>query len=175
MRSKLSVLGIYNYDSQIFDRLELPEGVNKETVVNSILLECADLEVLYPVPVVLQTAIGLWSKSMLPSWQRQYKAIMAEYDPIENYNRFEDWEDTAHSEGAGSSEVAGFDSGKMTPRDGSQSAADSNSAHKGRVHGNIGVTTSAAMVREEVELRRKLSMVDIIVNDFKSRFVLLVY
>ena len=57
MRSKLSVLGLYNYDSQIFDRLELPEGVDKETVVNSILLECADLEVLYPVPVVLQTAI----------------------------------------------------------------------------------------------------------------------
>lgn len=112
MRSKLSVLGIYNYDSQIFDQLELPEGVDKETVVNSILLECADLEVLYPVPVVLQTAIGLWSKSMLPSWQRQYKAIMAEYDPIENYNRVEDWEDTAHSEGAGSSEVAGFDGGK---------------------------------------------------------------
>ena len=158
MRSKLSVLGIYNYDSQIFDRLELPEGVDKETVVNSILMECADLEVLYPVPVVLQTAIGLWSKSMLPSWKRQYKAITAEYDPIENYNRFEDWEDTAHSEGAGSSEVA-----------------DSNSAHKGRVHGNIGVTTSAAMVREEVDLRRKLSMVDIIVNDFKNRFVLLVY
>ena len=175
MRSKLSVLGIYNYDGQIFDRLELPEGVDKDTVVNSILLECADLEVLYPVPVVLQTAIGLWSKSMLPSWERQYRAITAEYDPIENYNRFEDWTDTAHSEGAGSSEVAGFDSGKMTPRDGSQSAADSNSDHHGRIHGNIGVTTSTAMVQEEVNLRRKLSMVDIIVNDFKSRFTLLVY
>ena len=71
MRSKLSVLGIYNYDSQIFDRLELPEGVDKETVVNSILLECADLELLYPVPVVLQTAIGLWSKYMLTSWKSQ--------------------------------------------------------------------------------------------------------
>ena len=71
--------------------------------------------------------------------------------------------------------MAGFDSGKMTPRDGSQSAADSNSAHKGRIHGNIGVTTSTAMVQEEVNLRRKLSMVDIIVNDFKSRFTLLVY
>ena len=67
MRSKLSVLGLYNYDSQIFDRLELPEGVDKETVVNSILLECADLEVLYPVPVVLQTAIGLWSNPCCPA------------------------------------------------------------------------------------------------------------
>ena len=175
MRSKLSVLGIYNYDGRIFDRLELPDGVSKDTVVNSILLECADLEVLYPVPVVLLTAIGLWSKSMLPSWERQYRAITAEYDPIENYNRLEDWTDTAHSEGAGSSEVAGFDSGKMTPRDGSQSAADSTSDHHGHIHGNIGVTTSTAMVQEEVHLRRKLSMVDIIVNDFKSRFTLLVY
>ena len=101
--------------------------------------------------------------------------MTADDDAIENYKGCEDWEDTAHSAGGGSSEVAGFDSCKMTPRDGSQSAADSNSAHKGRVHGNIGVTTSAAMVREEVELRRKLSMVDIIVNDFKNRFVLLVY
>lgn len=175
MRSKLSVLGIYNYDGQIFDRLELPDGVDKDTVVNSILLECADLEVLYPVPVVLHTAIGLWSKSMLPSWERQYRAITAEYDPIENYNRMEDWTDAVHSEGTGSSEVAGFDSGKMTPRDGSQSAADSSSDHHGRIHGNIGVTTSTAMVQEEVNIRSKLSMVDIIVNDFKSKFTLLVY
>lgn len=175
MRSKLSVLGLYNYDDTIFNQLELPQGVDESTVVNTILIECADMEVLYPVPSVLQTAIGLWSNSMLPSWERQYKAITAEYDPIENYNRLEDWNDSAHSEGAGSSEVAGFDSGKMTPKDGSQSAADANSAHHGRIHGNIGVTTSAAMVKEEVELRAKLSMVDIIVNDFKSRFTLLVY
>ena len=175
MRSKLSVLGLFNYDSGIFDQLEVPEGVRKDDVVNSILLECADQEILYPVPSVLKTAVGLWSASMLPSWKRQYKAIMAEYDPIENYNRMEEWTDEGHSEGKGSTEVAGFDTGKMTPKDSGENSADSNGHHVGRIHGNIGVTTSAAMVKEEVEMRKHLSMVDIIVADFKARFVLGVY
>lgn len=47
--------------------------------------------------------------------------------------------------------------------------------HEGRVHGNIGVVTAMQMVSEEVELRRKYNIVDIIVDDFINEFCLRVY
>lgn len=47
--------------------------------------------------------------------------------------------------------------------------------HEGRIHGNIGVTTAMQMITEEVELRRKYNIVDIIVQDFINEFCLRVY
>lgn len=46
---------------------------------------------------------------------------------------------------------------------------------RGRTFGNIGVTTSMTMLREEIEGRNKYNIYDLIVADFKSRFCLLVY
>ncbi len=50
-----------------------------------------------------------------------------------------------------------------------------NNVRRGRAYGNIGVTTSMQMLIEEVEGRNRLNMYDLIVEDFKSRFCLLVY
>ena len=45
----------------------------------------------------------------------------------------------------------------------------------GRVHGNIGVTTSQQMIQAEIDLRVQNQLTYIIINDFKRRFCLLVY
>lgn len=50
-----------------------------------------------------------------------------------------------------------------------------NSSHIGRIHGNIGVTTAMKMVNEELELRIKNNLTDIITNDFIDEFCLRVY
>ena len=50
-----------------------------------------------------------------------------------------------------------------------------NNVRRGRAFGNIGTVTSMQMLREEVEGRNSLNMYDLIVEDFKSRFCLLVY
>ena len=88
----LSIMGLYNNDDSIFDLMEFPEGFTEEDekcVKNSILTECAELEVLYPNPTVMKNMIGLWSYKEMPYWQRVYDASQLEYNPIENYRRNE--------------------------------------------------------------------------------------
>ena len=47
--------------------------------------------------------------------------------------------------------------------------------HTGNVSGNIGVTTSQQMVEQEIALRVKNKLVDIVVRDFIEKFCILVY
>ena len=93
MEGTMSVLGLYNYDDTIFDNMQFPElmsATEKQDTINNIILECAELEVLYTNPSFMKFAIQTWSRKELPSWERVYTASVAEYDPIENYNRYEE-------------------------------------------------------------------------------------
>lgn len=175
MRSTMSIMGLYDYDSNIFAQMILPEEMDRALVIDSIILECGELEVVYPHPATLKTAIGLWSQSMLPSWKRQYQAIEAEYNPIHNFDRNEEWHDIGSATGTSGTKVAGFDSGALTQKDESSTEAGSDTTHTGHLYGNIGIQTSASMVAEEVALRTGLSMVELIVKDFKRRFCLAIY
>lgn len=47
--------------------------------------------------------------------------------------------------------------------------------HEGRIHGNIGVTTSQQMLQSELDIAPKLNIVQYITDSFKNRFCLLVY
>ena len=88
----MSIMGLYNNDDSIFDLMSFPEGFtdnDKQLVQDSILVECAELEILYPAPAVMKTCIGIWSRKEIPYWQRVYNASKLEYNPIENYRRNE--------------------------------------------------------------------------------------
>ena len=90
--AKLSIMGLYRWDETIFNNMAFPEDFTndqKAIVTDNILLECANLEVLYPDPAIMKTAISSWSKMEVPYWDRVYKASLLEYDPIENYHRTE--------------------------------------------------------------------------------------
>ena len=92
MGATMSILGLWNNDHSIFDLMQLPDGFtteDRETVTDSILTECAELEILYPAPAVMKNVIGIWSRKELPTWQRIYNASLLEYNPIENYRRDE--------------------------------------------------------------------------------------
>lgn len=98
MQSSLSVMGLYNYDPTLFANMEFPTGFTTQDVdnlINSIIMETAELEVLYSSPVFMKSIIGVWSKKELPTWNRIYAAAQAEYNPIENYDRQETSSDTS--------------------------------------------------------------------------------
>ena len=62
MGATMSILGLWNNDHSIFDLMQLPDGFtteDRETVTDSILTECAELEVLYPAPAVMKNVIGI--------------------------------------------------------------------------------------------------------------------
>lgn len=89
---RLSILGLYNFDSSLFSDMVYPSGFSdddKQTVVGNILAECAELEVLYPDFDTMKGLIRLWSKLNISVWQRIFTASRLEYNPIENYNRTE--------------------------------------------------------------------------------------
>ena len=88
----MSIMGLYYNDSSIWDLMQFPEEFSqemKQTTIDSIMAECAELEILYPNPTVMKNMIGLWSKKEKPYWSRIYKAALLEYNPIENYRRNE--------------------------------------------------------------------------------------
>lgn len=80
----LSFLGLYNYDSTVFNELRVPTGVNKETVVNNLMLSTNTLSVVYPNPDTLKAALGMFSEMMMPTWQRAYDALQIQYEALYN-------------------------------------------------------------------------------------------
>ena len=90
MAATMSILGLYNYDPNIFELLHLPDSVQKQTIIDLIISEAAELEILYPNPDILRVIIGAWSNGRQNAWARIAAALDAEYNPIENSDRYED-------------------------------------------------------------------------------------
>jgi len=85
--SLLSILGLYEAEPALFDNMVLPSGLDRETVIDSILQDCMELEAVYTSPYAMKLMIGVWARRELPTFERVWKAEQAEYNPIENYDR----------------------------------------------------------------------------------------
>lgn len=179
MPATMSLLGLYNWDGTILDGLIVPDGVDKSVLINNLLRECAELEVIYPQPEALKFFIGEWCKERIAVWTRLESTLHYDYNPINNYDRREEWEDESSGSTSGTSEnqTAGYNSdGADVPesRNTASSIASGNNKRTGRTYGNIGVTTTQKMIEEE----RRISEFDIdhiIINEFKKTFCLLIY
>lgn len=101
----LSPLGLYNWDQTIFDLMQIPVALDKDTLVDNLLAETAELEVLYPNPVVFKNLVGVWSAKQIDIWNRLYATTQYEYNPIENYDRYE----TGSNSGTGRTAHSGTD------------------------------------------------------------------
>lgn len=84
MRSTLSVMGLYEYDSTLFDLMQIPARVDKGALITNLLAELAELEVVYPDPQTMKTLIGAWSGTMAYRWTTLYETEHFEYNPIWN-------------------------------------------------------------------------------------------
>lgn len=80
----LSIMGLYEYDNTLFQGLQLPEGLNKDAVINEIMLQCAELEIVYPSIDIMKLAITTWSLANQYTWQKLYDTMVVEYNPIWN-------------------------------------------------------------------------------------------
>lgn len=84
LRATMSLLGLYQADPTLFDNLKLPEGLEADTLRDNMICELAELEVLYPDPVFMKSAIGFWSKKQLNVWTELYETLLYNYNPIWN-------------------------------------------------------------------------------------------
>lgn len=110
--SLLSILGLYEAEPTLFDNMTLPEGLDKETVIDSILQDCMELEAVYTSPYAMKLMIGVWARRELPTFERVWKAEQAEYNPIENYDRHQT--DTREIEHSGDDITTGQNTGSAS-------------------------------------------------------------
>lgn len=92
--SLLTVEGLYNYDNTLFDWFNVPEGLVKQIAIDAILMRTRELEILYPDLTYMKNRIKIWSNKYQNNWKKLYDTTVLEYNPIENYDRMEDWTDT---------------------------------------------------------------------------------
>lgn len=197
MKAKLSILGLYRWNKNIFQDMALPAEVDREVVTWQILEDCGELEILYTDPDYMQQSIQQWSMAMLPNWRKIVDALTAEYNPVWNKDgtiretfTYGTIEQSGSGNGSGTNnerdKVAGFNSDTTHEREerSSDSASTTTTQSRQEAHtdtterieqGNIGVTESSAMVRHEVELRAEYNIYQIIADDFKRKYCLMVY
>lgn len=85
----MSILGLYNYDDTLFDELIIPNGIDKDLLVDNLLCECSELEVLYAEPQFMKMMIGKWSAKELPTWEKLNDLFNLEYNPLYNVDAYE--------------------------------------------------------------------------------------
>ena len=92
--AKMTLIGLYNYDDSLFDGLTFPDGINKDIAVNEILMRSGEFEVLYSNLEFNKYQIGKWGEKHYRTFEKWIRALNIEYEPLENYDRMEEWTDT---------------------------------------------------------------------------------
>lgn len=169
----------------ITDTWDFSEGTEvtfrKELLLSAIINRGASFSVAYPDPDYFYNMSAAWWAKWSDSFLRWLKVLQAEYNPIENYDRQEEWHDdikddntikdtgTVKQGGTNTStnEVSAFDSSNYQPKNKVTDGLDTTDTrdltnkidndrdidHKGRIHGNIGTMTTQSMANEEIRLR----------------------
>lgn len=192
--AKITLQGMQSYakavDKSIFDSFTLPEGIDAETVQDSIMFEAGDFGIVYADLDYMIDAIGMWCKKWNYTFAKWLKAISVEYEPLENYRRKEHWDDTGSNSGTskttGSNQndykVTTYENDTLHQKDRTNDTGTSNTdasgtyANKrdGLAYGNIGVTTSQQMLEAELEVAR-WNLIEQITDMFIRDFCILVY
>lgn len=212
--SKITIIGFNEYMTahgrSLWDLMEMPEGIDKETLIDNILLQGGEFEVVYSDPEFMRKAISVWSKKHLDTFNKWLNALSKEFNPIENYDRYAEWTDTGTAESTDNSntvmhddatghnaitnenKVSAYDSNDYTNHDiqvntgdntnvgnstanvvGSHSGNDERT-HTEHIHGNIGVTTSSALLKEYLDVA-KWNIYNQITDLFMCEFCIMVY
>lgn len=90
MRSEINLIALNEWDNSLFDDFVIPVDddnnpiVDKSTLIDNLLMETAELEVVYNNPLFMKFAIGKWSSKQAPVWLEIWKTTQYEYNPIWN-------------------------------------------------------------------------------------------
>lgn len=195
----ITLHGMMEYDKDLFTDVVLPQDLDKDVLVNKLDWSCGDMYCYYQIPSRFKERMVQWFNiEMYPNFKKMTDVLNAEYNPIHNYDRNEEWIDnnkttndldsttTVNSHGNTTNDVSAYDSATYSPQDYSESeehggttidslsTIQSNGGHKGHLYGNIGVTTTQQMIEAELNLR-KMNIYDEIVKMFEKTFMIQVY
>ena len=162
--AKITMLGLETYlksnNQSLFDDIVIPASIDKDTLVNSILLESAEFEVLYSNPSFMHQAIQLWFRKWNRTFTKWMEALELKYNPLDNYDRTEEWSDksgtsakgtvsdeshgTTNESGSSYNNVSAYDSYTFEPSENSTSR--SNASVNNRTNTTTGSTTDTSSI-----------------------------
>lgn len=184
------------WDEDLFDDIVLPDGMDKTTVVNQIMLDNGLLEVVYPEHDLLKGLIKAHFLARQIDYQRLWDAVSQKYNPLYNLDRkntlTEKTERTENTTGNTTSnatqsteqKVSAFDSSTYQPSEqmsgNTSDTTDATTDSQGQdVHtlesheeGSIGVITPQDMLRREFDIRRDWNIYKFISMDFRDQFMI---
>ena len=195
LQPRMTLYGMYQYDPTLFDGVILPEGMDKALMVNQIIRQSGDLFPYYQVPPQVKAAITEWFTRRKANFAKLWQGFTAEYNPIENYDRQEDSTETPNithtlsnsgqDASTNEADVQGYNGTDYVPNSRTKSSGTSSTkgtdtesgtrTYTSRIHGNIGVTTSAQMLAGELTLRRSLDIYALIAEEFENDNLIQVY
>ena len=195
LQPRMTLYGMYQYDSTLFDGVTLPEGMDKTLMINQIIRQSGDLFPYYQAPPQVKTAITEWFTRRKDNFAKLWQGFTADYNPIENYDRQEDSTETPNithtlsnsgqDASTNEADVQGYNGTDYVPNSRTKSSGTSSTngtdtesgtrTYTSRIHGNIGVTTSAQMLEGELNLRRSLDIYALIAEEFENDNLIQVY
>lgn len=219
MRAIIPIATLYDYDNSIFTDIYV-KGVSRDQLIEHFLLSYGDLTPIYQYPSYLRRHVTSVARSLQWTIDHLWEVTQLEYNPIENYDRMESWEDkgggtfqkgkvdteetfnkgditttfgkvtdSTHKVAAFNSndpEVANTDNNTDSGSDSQTFGADSShgsvtngldesttkGTHEGRIHGNIGVTTSQQMMQAEIDLTKAYNFLDEVCKLYADRLLI---
>ena len=195
LQPRMTLYGMYQYDPTLFDGVILPEGMDKTLMVNQIIRQSGDLFPYYQVPPEVKSAITEWFTRRKDNFAKLWQGFTAEYNPIENYDRQEDSTETPNithtlsnsgqDASTNEADVQGYNGTDYVPNSRTKSSGTSSTngtdtesgtrTYTSRIHGNIGVTTSAQMLEGELALRKSMDIYGLIAAEFETDNLIQVY
>lgn len=96
--AKITLAGLYKYldamGDDLFVNMSVPAGMDKSTLIKSILYRGGEFEPLYADGDFMKFQIGIWAEKWQHTLERWVNALSIDYNPLENYDRYESWNDS---------------------------------------------------------------------------------
>lgn len=112
--AKITLNGMMNWmtnsEDDLFEYLNLPDGMEKSILVSTIMSKGWEFEVLYGDPNFIKSMIGIWSDRWYATFERWIRALSIDYNPLENYDRREEWTDAGNKNRSTSGSVTSANS-----------------------------------------------------------------
>lgn len=113
----LSILALYDYDQTVLEGLisnlpkasavpvdeypdtyVTPKDIDANALIDNIIIECAELEFMYPDITLAKRAVTAWAVGMSHKWQKLYNTLWMAYNPLwNNWRRFNSQRDITNT------------------------------------------------------------------------------
>ena len=88
-----STIDLLEANEDLFSNMVLPEGVDHDLVIETILEQYGMQALVRPDPSYMKKQINVWSRRKLWTWTKLYDTLNLKYNPIDNTDKYEDYTD----------------------------------------------------------------------------------